>query len=123
MAAPTSSLRRGHADESKLEHARLLQPAFFANFVAGNMFEGIPIDADTVYSLVMLMPGRLLEVDEISARRLREWLHGHFQRLLVYGYGEWLTRHNGLAGLAARAGLTLVSAHASGAAGLAVLAD
>ena len=51
-------------DESKLEHARLLQPAFSANFVAGNMFESIPIDADTVYSLIILMPGRLLEVDE-----------------------------------------------------------
>ena len=51
------------ADESKLEHARLLQPAFAANFVAGNMFESIPLDAETVYSLIILMPGRLLEVD------------------------------------------------------------
>ena len=50
---------------SKIEHARQLQPAFVENFVAGNMFEGIPLDADTVYSLVLLMPGRLLEVDEI----------------------------------------------------------
>ena len=69
------------------------------------------------------MPGRLLEVDEASARRLREWLHGHFQRLLVYGYGEWLTRHDGLSGLAERAGLTLESIHKSGAAGLARIAD
>src|SRR5262249_36321352 len=45
-------------DDTKLEHARLLQPAFGANFVAGNMFERIPLDADTVYSLVILMPGR-----------------------------------------------------------------
>ena len=108
---------------SKLEHARQLQPAFVENFVAGNMFEGIPLDADTVYSLVLLMPGRLIEADEVSARRLKTWLRGHFHHLLVYAYDEWLTRHNGLAGLAARAGLTLVSAHASGAAGLAVLTD
>ena len=92
-------------DETKLEHARLLQPAFGANFVAGNMFERVPLDADTVYSLVILMPGRLLEVDESSSRRLREWLRGHFHRLLVYGYGDWLTRYEGLEGLAARAGL------------------
>jgi 2-polyprenyl-3-methyl-5-hydroxy-6-metoxy-1,4-benzoquinol methylase len=111
------------SDESKLEHARLLQPAFTANFVAGNMFEGIPIDADTVYSMILLMPGRLLEVDEASAGRLREWLRGHFQRLLVYGYGEWLTRYDGLSGLAERAGLTLDSVHKSGAAGLARIAD
>ena len=43
-------------------------PAFAANFVAGNMFERMPLDADTVYSLVILMPGRLIEVDEDSAR-------------------------------------------------------
>ena len=109
-------------DEPKLEHARLLQPAFSANFVAGNMFERIPIDADTVYSLIILMPGRLLEVEEASARRLREWLRGHFQRLLVYGYGEWLTRYGGLPGLAGRAGLTLESVHKSGTAGLARIA-
>ena len=110
-------------DEVKLEHARLLQPAFGTNFVAGNMFERVPIDGDTIYSLVILMPGRLLEVDENSARRLREWLRGHFEHLLVYAYGEWLTRHDGLNGLAARAGMTIVSTHPSGTAGLARLAD
>jgi 2-polyprenyl-3-methyl-5-hydroxy-6-metoxy-1,4-benzoquinol methylase len=110
-------------DESKLEHARLLQPAFSANFVGGNMFERIPIDDDTVYSLIILMPGRLVEVDESSGRRLREWLRGHFQHLLVYGYGDWLTRYGGLATLAERAGLTLESVHRSGAAGLARIRD
>jgi hypothetical protein len=110
-------------DETKLEHARLLQPAFGANFVAGNMFERVPLDADTVYSLVILMPGRLLEVDESSSRRLREWLRGHFHRLLVYGYGDWLTRYEGLEGLAARAGLAIDSLHFSKTAGLARLAD
>jgi hypothetical protein len=86
------------------------------------MFEGIPLDADTIYSLVMLMPGRLLEVDEESARRLREWLRGHFRTLLVYAYGEWLTRYDGLAGLAERAGLTLMSMHRTHTAGLAHIA-
>ena len=87
------------------------------------MFDGMPIDADTRFSLVMLMPGRLLEVDEAAAARLREWLRGHFEQLLVYAYGEWLTRHNDLAGLAARAGLSVVSTHAGGTAGLARIAD
>ena len=110
-------------EDSKLAHARVLQPAFADNFVAGNMFERIPFDADTVYSLVILMPGRLLEVNDESAQRLREWLRGHFQRLLVYGYGEWLTRYDGLAGLAERAGLEIESVHRTGAAGLARLAN
>jgi SAM-dependent methyltransferase len=104
-------------DETKLAHARELQPAFAANFIAGNMFDGLPLDADTVYSLVLLMPGRLLEVDETSAARLLNWLRGHVIHLIVYAYGEWLTRHGDLAGLAARAGLTLTSRHRSGAAG------
>jgi hypothetical protein len=110
-------------EETKLDHARQLQPAFAANFIAGSMFDGIPLDGDTVYSLVLLMPGRLLEVDDASAQQLRSWLRGHFQHLLVYAYGEWLTRHDGLAGLAAKAGLTLVTQHASGAAGLARIVD
>ena len=76
-----------------------------ANFVAANMFERIPLDPETVYSLVILMPGRLLEVDAEAASRLRAWLHGHFQHLLIYAYGEWLTRYQGLEGLAERAGL------------------
>jgi hypothetical protein len=110
-------------DETKLEHARQLQPSFAANFVAGSMFDSIPLDGDTVYSLVLLMPGRLLEVDAASAAQLRSWLQGHFQHLLVYAYGEWLTKHGGLAGLAAKAGLTLVSQHSSGAAGLARIGE
>jgi hypothetical protein len=106
-------------DASKLDHARQLQPQFAANFVAGDMFDSIPLDADTAYTLVLLMPGRLLEVDEVRARQLKGWLQGHFEHLLVYAYGEWLTRHGGLAGLAARAGLVLACTHASGTAGLA----
>ncbi len=110
-------------EAAKLDHARELQPDFAANFVLGSMFDAMPIDADTRFSLILLMPGRLLEVDEAAAARLREWLRGHFDRLLVYAYGEWLTRHDGLAGLAARAGLELESTHPGGTAGLARIAD
>jgi 2-polyprenyl-3-methyl-5-hydroxy-6-metoxy-1,4-benzoquinol methylase len=108
-------------DETKLAHARELQPAVAANFIAGNMFDGVPLDADTVYSLVLLMPGRLLEVDGTAAARLLDWLRGHVVHLIVYAYGEWLTRHGDLAGLAAQAGLTVTSVHRHGAAGLANL--
>jgi hypothetical protein len=108
---------------SKLEHARQLLPASAERFIVGNMFESMPLDADTIYSLVLLMPGRLLEVEEVSARRLRDWLRGHFEHLLVYAYSEWLTRHQGLDGLAARVGLTLVRSHPGGAAALARLSD
>ena len=110
-------------EESKLEHARLLQPDFGRNFVAANMFERIPLDPETVYSLVILMPGRLLEVDAEAASRLRAWLHGHFQHLLIYAYGDWLTRYQGLEGLAERAGLALESVHRSKSTGLARISE
>ena len=110
-------------EASKLDHARQLQPGFSSHFMQGNMFQGVPLDADTLYSLILLMPGRLLEVDDTSAARLRSWLQGHFEHLLVYAYGEWLTRHGGLAGLAEKAGLKLISAHPGGTTGLARIAD
>jgi hypothetical protein len=110
-------------DESRLEHARILQPSFGANFIGGSMFEGIPLDADTVYSVIVLMPGRFLEVDDAARRRLKDWLRGHFKDLVVYAYGDWLTRYDGLAGLAQRTGLVLTSAHRGGTVGMARLAD
>ncbi|HEX7137431.1 MAG TPA: hypothetical protein VF219_06280, partial [Vicinamibacterales bacterium] len=106
-------------EEWKLEHARELQPHAESHFVLGNMFNGVPLDPDTLYSLILLMPGRLLEVDQSAAQRLKGWLRDHFQYLLVYAYGEWLTRHGGLAGLAEKTGLELTTVHSSGSAGLA----
>lgn len=82
----------------------------------------VPIDTDTVYSIIILMPGRLLEVDSARAIRLRGWLHGHFEHLLIYGYGEWLTDHDGLSGMATKTGFELIKQHPSGTAGLAFFA-
>jgi SAM-dependent methyltransferase len=110
-------------EERKLEHARQLQPPVASNFMLGNMFTGVPLDSDTIYSLILLMPGRLLEVDESAAQGLRERLRDHFQHLLVYAYGEWLTRHGGLDGLARKAGLELTGVHSSGTVGLARIVD
>ena len=106
-------------EPEKVLHAGELQPDFKENFLAGSMFKSLPIDADTVYSIIILMPGRLLEVDSARADRLRSWLNGHFEHLLIYGYGEWLTDHGGLAGLAAKTGFELLKEHPSGTAGLA----
>lgn len=106
-------------DAGKIAHARQLQPSFAANFIVSDMFEALPLDADTRYSMVILMPGRLLEVDEGRAARLRQWLRGHFDQLLVYGYGEWLTRYGSLEGLAAQAKLTLLKTGSNDRAALA----
>ena len=110
-------------EPEKLAHAAELHPDFEENFIAGNMFKSIPVDADTVYSLIILMPGRMLEVDRDRAARLRGWLRGHFENLLVYAYGEWLTDYGSLAGLAEKAGFKIVKQHPSGTAGLAEIAE
>ena len=72
-------------------------------------------------SHVLLMPGRLLEHD---SHRLRSWLVGRV--LVVYAYGDWLSRHGGLSGLCEAAGLVLTTpvAESPGAAvGLATLVE
>lgn len=58
----------------------------------------VPFDA------VLLMPGRLLEMGEASAARVRMCL-AHHRRVILYAYGDWLARYeDGLVGLAAAAG-------------------
>lgn len=92
-------------EPAKVAHARELNPAFAANFAAGDLFgEPILFDAETRYSLAIVMPGRLTEVDAARAARLRALLAAHCDRILVYGYGEWLTRYGTLRGLAEQAG-------------------
>ncbi|MEN8188232.1 MAG: methionine biosynthesis protein MetW [Thermodesulfobacteriota bacterium] len=106
-------------EAERVAHAGELLPEFKQNFLAGSMFDGIPMDMDTVYSIIIFMPGRLLEVTATKAARLKNWLSGHFEYLLIYGYGEWLTGHDGLAGLAEKTGLELLEEHPSGTVGLA----
>ena len=56
------------------------------------------------FDVVLLMPGRLLEMEPRAAERVRDELRRH-RRVVVYAYGDWLARHDGLAGLCAAAGL------------------
>jgi hypothetical protein len=32
----------------------------------------------------------------VVEKRRADRMHGHFEHLLIYGYGEWLTDHGGL---------------------------
>lgn len=58
-----------------------------------------------VYDLVLLMPGRLLEMSTAVADDVRQALRASTSRLVVYAYGDWLTRHGSLQGLTEAAGL------------------
>jgi 2-polyprenyl-3-methyl-5-hydroxy-6-metoxy-1,4-benzoquinol methylase len=95
-------------DPLRIEHARQLHPAHPGNFVSGDMFESEEVwPQGRGYALALVMPGRLLETDERRAAALREWLRRTCDRVLVYAYGDWLTRAGDLASLAREAGLTI----------------
>jgi hypothetical protein len=101
-------------ERDRVEHARVLLPGFADHFIAGDMFESDGIwPAGRRYALALLMPGRLLEAGPERAARLVGRLTEHCDQLLVYAYGDWLTRFGDLRGLAREAGLSLPSGPAA----------
>jgi 2-polyprenyl-3-methyl-5-hydroxy-6-metoxy-1,4-benzoquinol methylase len=95
-------------EPERIEHARQLHPGHGRNFVSGDMFDDDRLWVEgRRYALALLMPGRLLETDETRAAALRDRVLGSCDQVLVYAYGDWLTRADGLAGLAREAGLTV----------------
>lgn len=62
------------ADPQKIAHARVLQPGFMDGFFAGDIFEPEAPWMHRRADLIIVMLGRLLEVDAGRAERLREWL-------------------------------------------------
>jgi SAM-dependent methyltransferase len=89
-----------------IEHARTLVPDSYDNFLIGNMFDCDAIwENDRHYAAILLMPGRLLDgpIDRLAAfkRKLAE----RCKHIIVYAYGDWLTRYGDLTGLVREAGL------------------
>ena len=96
-------------EAGRIAHARELLPRFADNFVAGNLFDlELVWPEGRRYALALLMPGRLIEVDPAQAAALRARLRNQCDRILIYAYGDWITRHGNLKGLAAAAGLKLI---------------
>lgn len=108
-------------DPTRIAHARELHRSYADHFVAGDLFESDEIwEVREPYALALLMPGRLLEAEREKATRLRTRLRAACDRVLVYAYGDWLTRHGGLGGLAEAAGIRLAG---PGPVGVAALAE
>lgn len=96
-------------DASRFEHISVLLPQFAEHFFPGDLFADERVwAAERRYTLALLMPGRLLEVEPDRSQWLRKRLQQYCDYLLVYAYGDWLTRYANLAGLAERAGLELL---------------
>jgi 2-polyprenyl-3-methyl-5-hydroxy-6-metoxy-1,4-benzoquinol methylase len=105
-------------DGERIAHACALVPEFAHNFRVGDLAESDVLWADgRRYALALVMPGRLIDAGPDRAAWLRERLGAACDRILVYAYGDWLTRYGSLDGLAHAAGLSLV--RDEGAVGLA----
>jgi hypothetical protein len=108
------------AAADRVEHARRLLPEFADHFTAGDMFESDEIwPTERRYALALLMPGRLLEAGAERAGRLSARLMAHCDQLLVYAYGDWLSRFGDLQGLARKAAISLMGVAPGATAGLA----
>ena len=107
----------------RIAHAKKLMPDATERLWTGDLFdeERVWLE-DRRYALVLLMPGRLTETDPERAARLRERLMARCDNLLLYAYGDWLTRFNDLAGLAKETGFELIDPSAGQPVGFAKLA-
>lgn len=70
-------------------------------------------------AVALLMPGRLIEAraDGRPTEQLISALATNVHHVVVYAYGDWLTRHGDLAGLAAAAGVGPVAGIADATSG------
>ena len=106
-------------EASRISHAQIILPKFKDNFFCGDMFtEQLIWPKDTFYSLAILMPGRLLEVEQSQVMAFKEKIQQYCDQILIYAYGDWLTRYGNLSGLAQEVGMesitsTTIEANAS----------
>lgn len=70
-----------------------------ANLEAGkfynqNMFDDTGDWWSHRYDLILLMPGRLAECDPDQRKHFLNWCRSHTKWILLYAYGDWVTRYN-----------------------------
>jgi len=104
----------GHGQGVEIDPARAAQGG--PGVQQGNLVDFCRnhVPPPTPFDVVLLMPGRLLEVAPADAALVRATLPRVARRLVVYAYGDTLLRKDGLAGLAEEAGLRLVGELVSG---------
>lgn len=96
-------------EPTRVEHARQLMPAFADNFVVGDMFDCDSVwDGNRLFSLVILMVGRFLKVDQKRSANLMKHIREQCNRLLVYAYPDWIARYGSLENVASKAGVRLL---------------
>lgn len=96
-------------DADKILNLQKILPGHIDNFTRGDLFDpGSYEKYDQVFSIVLLMPGRLLEASYEQVEKLKVWIKAHSSYLFVYAYGDWINKYGSLAALTEKAGLNLV---------------
>ena len=91
-----------------VRHAREFFPSFRENFVVGDLFDfDDHLPPAEEYSLILLMPGRLLDVTPIREKVLRTKLMRNQGSLLLYAYRDWLRQFGTIETLVRSCGLEL----------------
>jgi hypothetical protein len=111
-------------EASRIAHVRELLPGFAENFVTGSLFDAKSLWSEgRRYVLAMLMPGRLLEATPDEAALLKSRLKAQCDHVVIYAYGDWLTRYGDLNNLAGAAGLGIADIDDRRAVGVARVID
>jgi len=112
------------SESTRIAHAKELLEDFNANFTCASMFDvAVAWPEEQKFDLVVLMPGRILEVGNDVAAALMARLQCNCEKILIYAYGDWLTRYGNLAGLARAAGLEPIDADTEASTCLARIAN
>ncbi len=102
-----------------IEHAKDLFPKFAENFVVQDIFDDRGWFAGRHFKMIILMPGRLIDIGHSKAEKFRRKLRKHSDYLLIYAYGDWLERYGSFDRLAQEAGLLLINSDPNVKCGLA----
>jgi hypothetical protein len=95
-------------DSKKIEHAAELFGNQKDNFFVGDLTnDGAAINLIKKSDMILLMPGRLLELTAPERGRFLAELSEAKGILVLYAYGDWITRYGDFGGLVTECGLVL----------------
>jgi SAM-dependent methyltransferase len=121
--SPHTSVIGIEREGTKVERARQVLAGVPHALFTGDMFDEAGPWRNVRPDLVLLMPGRLLEVTADRAARLRQWLLARHCLILAYAYDDWIPERASISQLCERAGLEATAPAGARAALAAVRAD
>ena len=96
------------SEETRIQHAKLIHAEHANNFLKEDMFARETIGPQSHYDYVLLMPGRLVEVDEVKRRYFQSKMEESGAKIFAYAYDEWVQKSGSFANLCMQAGLNVV---------------